>query len=143
MAWPVAIVVVVLYIQFREQIAELRGIVARLQDEVRELRRQVAGAPIASRRETERPPVVHAPSPSTPRIVPTASRPTTPLAPAYVPPRKYAAEERPPAKSAEPVQITPDMLEQIETGATEWEELARATGARPGAPPPPPPRPPA
>src|SRR5918992_5867068 len=94
MAWLVAIVVVVLYIQFREQIAELRGIVARLQDEVRELRRQVAGAPIAGRRETERPPVVHAPSPSTPRIVPTASRPTTPLAPAYVPPRKYAAEER-------------------------------------------------
>jgi uncharacterized membrane protein len=142
MAWLVAIVVVILYIQFREQLAELRGIVGRLQEELRELRRQVAGTPAANRRETEAAALAQAPPPVAPRIAPAAARPSIPLAPAYVPPRKYAAEARPPAKPAEPVQITPDMLEQIEAGATEWEEVGRATGAPP-PPPPPPPAPPA
>jgi uncharacterized membrane protein len=139
MAWLVAIVVVVLCIQFREQLAELRATVDRLQEELRELRRQLAGTPIANRRETEAPALAQASASSMARVVPPASRPATPLAPAYVPPRKRAAEERQPERPVEPVEITPEMLAAIEAGA-KWEDLAAAGGGR--AAPPPPPRPP-
>jgi uncharacterized membrane protein len=141
MAWLVAIIVVVLYIQFREQIAELRGIVDRLQEELREVRRQLAGPRTATQREIEAPAAVPAPPPSIARIVPAAPRPATPLAPAYVPQRKRAAEERPPQEPVEPVQITPEMLAGIEAGG-EWPEPVDAN-AGDAPPPPPPPRPPA
>jgi uncharacterized membrane protein len=140
MVWLVVIVLGVLFIQNREQLTELRTITDRLQDELRELRRQLAGTPGTSRRETEAPALAQAPAPSTARVVSPTPRPATTLAPAYVPPRKRAAEERPPQPAVEQVQITPEMLEEIEAGA-EWPEPVAASGGRDALPPPPPPPP--
>ncbi len=148
MVWLALIVLVVLFLQHREQLVELRGLVDRLQEELRQVRRQLLESPAARPGPTEfdEPAPVRAPPPSIARVVPPAPRHPTPLAPVYVP-RRRAADELPPAKPVppaepvepvEPVQITPDMLAEVEASG-EWPDPIAGRGADVPPPPPPPP----
>jgi uncharacterized membrane protein len=141
MVWLVVVVLGILFIQHREQLNELRALVDRLNGDVRRLQRlfELRGANW-DETETSAPAPVPAPPPSIARVVPSAPRPATPLAPAYVPRRK-ASEEQPPARPIEPVeplQVTPEMLEEIEAGGKWPEPVDAIGGAAPPAPPPPP-----
>src|SRR5688500_16066019 len=92
MVWLALIVLAVLFFQHREQLVELRSIVDRLQAELRDVRRQLLDAQAGARpfaAVAKSPPApVPAPPPSIARIVPASPRPSTPLAPLYVPPKR-------------------------------------------------------